>query len=295
MSDKPGLREQLIFAVVLALPLTILLVLAVVNQLPKIVHTKYFTVNQDQWNTYDKPSMKVPDLQSFLAEADKNIAEILAYLKKQSGGRIQFLFVGGTNIATAGVGKPVIFLGNSVFQHDNLRLPHELSHLLEQSSYYSLNEGLAEHLQDRYGARPCNSTLGFPVQGVARLFLPYCSKEVLDTVVEGGLGLQYYTTTPDYLNFNIFAHSFVRYLIGQYGIDRFMAFYRNVSGLAYQEYFGKTAAELRASWLNMLKGEKPIALTEFMQAERLRIENIRSHTLSDEDYAQTFNELHNVQ
>ena len=290
-------KVAIIFIITMFVLISLGVAWCIFGSLYELKNSKYFTLNVTQFRAYDNRENDFADPKSLLNQLDNTLEQILAYLHAPKKKRIMVEF-GSIGMQATGVGNdsyPRLVLGPSGFKRkDCFRLARALSEMHAPNVYFSLKEGLADYIQDKFDVNHSDTALDYPIHSVAKLFLPYCTDEMLNRVVEGGKGLTYYPESKEALNYYIMCHSFVQYLIDSYGIDKFMAMYNIQTHLAYEDVFGKSARELRTDWLAVVKTQQPVDMVEYRGKEALRLGRMFQMILTETERNDIFATLHNL-
>lgn len=137
-------------------------------------------------------------------------------------------------------------------------IAHEVTHLI--APYYSslsLREGLACIIQDEIGNNPSVFNFGQPVYELSKQYLvkedAIDYDDVIKSIGESGI--------PEHLNlkkmdiekrkaYYILSHSFSKYLVDQYGLEKFMLAYEAEElETKYIELYEKSLDKLRHDWI----------------------------------------------
>ncbi len=250
---------------VLIITIGIVLIMSFGVYAEKVV-SKYGVIERNDWNIYDNDSNRFDSLEEFLAEVDYYVEEIINYLNIKFDKKVLFTFEEGFGTRADYIYCRVT-LGVLLFENDMLPIAHEITHILAPSSNDSLSEGLAEYMQDKFGKTPSDTSLGFPINSLAKELFENIDANMVDGIVNGGIMVKYMDYN-EIFNFYLFSYSFVTYLIDQYGIEKFMNFYESDGYIQYQSLFGKNEEKMKKEWVNFLKDQTSLDLEEWKNKKR---------------------------
>ncbi len=216
------------------------------------------------------------DVESILLDIDYYVRSITRYIDRtewkdnyteRHGEEFEFkIKIGLTQGASQVKGgyKQFVYLpleikfNEGLIESNKAPIAHEVTHLI--APYYSslsLREGLACVIQDEIGKNPSVFNFGQPVDELSRQYLVKENtvdyNDVIDSIGESDI--------PEHLNLSkmdietrkayyILSHSFSKYLIDKYGLEKFMLAYEAEElNEKYIELYDKNLDELRQDWI----------------------------------------------
>lgn len=158
-------------------------------------------------------------------------------------------------------GKAFIRLKETFFQLGLAPVGHELSHMvLGRSASLSLEEGACSYMQSLVSDTPDIHSAGVPVHVYAKTLLANSptAHDISQTIGKMSTRTPYNvgkTRSPFYA----LSHSFVKYLVETYGIEKFMTLYnQGHTASYYAEVYGKPFETLRMEWFDCLDGQEAL-------------------------------------
>lgn len=133
---------------------------------------------------------------------------------------------------------------------------YEITHILAQSqNSHSLGEGFSCFIQDMYGRNPAPQTFGAPIISLSREYIS--NKKIIESIgVEGDLMTNF--TQEERSGFYLLSHSFTKYLIDEYGIEKFLKMYNSKDlNAGYKSQYGKRVDELKNEWVSYIMAQEP--------------------------------------
>lgn len=249
--------------ITLSMLVTLLVLLYTAGVSAEMIESRYAMVDRADWNQYDGGINRFDNVESFLTEMDMAIEQICCYIHMQIDYKITFKFVPtGSYVHLI---SPRVYLNIEDFQHDCIPYVYLLSNCIvrDQVSNSGLQGAFAYIMQDLYGKQPGEISKGFPIHSVAAIAADYLTLENTQQVAstdENILEFSYSERTDYY----ILTQSFIQYLIDQYGIEKFLAYYQHSIQETYQSVFGKSLEQLKDDWIKFLKKQEKVDLIEYM-------------------------------
>ena len=195
------------------------------------------------------------ELENWLELAETRRAAILRYLNLADNDIVTDVFVDPTRRIYEGATFHTILVGD--IKNGAGCVAHELLHTLEQGSNSFFDEGLAEHIEGKFGWGDCGYTTNRNRD--AHLYsILRAGGEMIPLVNM----MQTRLLSPDDpASFQRYeqAGSLVDFFVARYGITRFMEFYHASAftnediDAAMQKFFGRSMNELENDWLASLR------------------------------------------
>lgn len=153
---------------------------------------------------------------------------------------------------------PNIYLNKLLFEYDLAPIAHETTHII--LPYYSsltLREGLASYCQDAFGKNLFIFSYGIDIHIYANCYFTYNFEnynKIFDVIGTDDIYQEIYTQGNLRIMFYNMSHSFSKYLIETYGIEKFMAIYESENlQNDYKAIYDKSLDELKVEWQEMLE------------------------------------------
>lgn len=267
--------KKSVFMLLLVILLVCIFVLPAYSQ---EYQSKYARISQEEWEKLKSLNQRFDSPEKFLSEVDYYVEEISKYLGKSSvleafaNNKIEFAVWERDSSARYGTIK----LNATALKYDLAPIASQVTHMIaSMTNIRWFKEGLAQYMQEKFGENPPLMTAGAPIMRLAKEFIQE-KKEMLEIV-----GTTDATTSKSFNVFNdnikedgirytriaafCLGYSFTKYLIENYGIDKFMEIYNSkvYFGLddEYKKIFGKGLEELRTEWLDYLETLEPFEYT----------------------------------
>ncbi|QSX06608.1 hypothetical protein JYG23_03890 [Sedimentibacter sp. zth1] len=235
--------------------------------------SKYAKINIDDWNNAYSVKSGYKNVSHFLVSIDNYIDEIAEIIDKpnwlqlhKSKYREDYYFEpyinvrfndNNENISTIQTYlKLTIYQNRNIFDNNFLTLAHDLTNIVtDGSSSPSLTEGLAYYIQDEIGLNVTLYNYGIDIFTSSKQYIVNENKDVIDRI-----GSAYGNVMIEKRKeFYVLSNSFCRYLINEYGMDKFMQVYStdNVEN-AYLNIYYKSLKELKSDWLGFIEDYQDI-------------------------------------
>ncbi len=237
-----------------------------------VYYSQFAQFNKTELTKFDVVRTTEDDIKALLQDIDTAILNVSDYLDCPNW-KDQYTSKNGVGddfyidiILTSGTSRvhnlPLKILFNYKWYNKNhLPITHEITHALKPNqTSRSLREGLAELMQSKFN--PNNSLfLGdAPVHQVVKGYFetidindyPLMLKSIGNKMAKIDI-----SSRKDFKKRAIFynlSHSFVKYLIDEYGLTKFMSLYNaNDLELGYQEIYNKDYQLLIDEWINFIE------------------------------------------
>lgn len=230
--------------------------------------SRYGKINIGRWESVNNENSGFDSAKDFLTTVDNYIALISDYIgmpdwieRHKEEYRedyyfepvIEFSFVeNDEEISYAEYYlKLRIRLNIDTYETNFSTLARDITHIITRESVSaSLSEGLGFYIQDEISLNVNRFNYGIDIFTVSK---DYIGDEYTSTVSR--IGTTYGNVTVDNRDaFYILSNSFCRYLIQNYGIEKFMEVYKSkIVELAYTEIYGLSLEELKSSWIEHVK------------------------------------------
>lgn len=263
-----------------------------------------FNYYADYWDAYDFSNTPFPTREDFEALVKSEITEVCDLLEYEdfwayANPNAKTLYI---DVQFQGLNKSQMawlreFGENSVssclfLAYDTTglgtdsALSHELTHMLSGETFsISLQEGVCDYVRERVGYSSetalCREN-GLNIEEQELLKLNYESRcesllnegytqDEID-VIRGHIGkagwYSYVINTPESGMWYALSHSFVAYLIDEYGMENvLLAMQQGEDESAYEEYLGKSLDDLKAEWMAYFEALEPsVTLDELQMA-----------------------------
>ncbi len=136
------------------------------------------------------------------------------------------------------------------FENNFSTLVRDITKIIARDSVAdSLTEGLAFYVQDELGSNVTKLNYGIDIFAVSREYIKKDYEDVMSRI-----GVSYGNLTRNKKEaFYILSNSFCRYLIQNFGMEKFMEVYNSeLVEPAYIKVFGVSLDELKASWIDYI-------------------------------------------
>lgn len=235
--------------------------------------SKYGKIKASEWKKLSHKDIKYENEEMFLLEVDYYVDAITNYIDSENwkdvyadkhGEDFEFKI----NFKFPNVGSSVIggyehfkylileiYLGREHIELNRAPIAHEITHLIKP--YYSsltLREGLACFIQDSIGKNPSIPNNGNEIIPLSKEYLIEDNRAVINVIGTKGIpkdinlsGIE----DSERKAFYILSYSFSKYLIDEYGIEKFMEVYEAEDlNKRYKDVYGKKLEGLRSDWIN---------------------------------------------
>lgn len=249
--------------ITLSMLVTLLVLLYTAGASAEMIESRYAMIDRAEWDKYDLGTNRFDNVESFLAEMDAAVEQICYYVHMQIDYKITFKFVSTGSYAH--LISPRVYLNIEDFQHDCVPYVYLLSNCIvqDQVGYSGLQGAFAYIMQDRYGKQPGEISNGFPIHSVAAIAADYLTLENTQQVASTDINI-FELSYSEWINYFILTQSFIQYLIDQYGIEKFLAYYQHSIQETYQSVFGKSLEQLKDDWIKFLKKQEKVDLMDYM-------------------------------
>lgn len=244
--------------------------------------SKYGKISRVHWDNMNHENSGFEDVEDFLLDVDYYVDAISKYInrpnwkdvyKERHGEdfefKINFKFTSEGPSHVKGSYNSYIYLIpeinlNPLFKNNLAPIAHEITHLMTQHySSLSLREGLASIVQDTIGKNPSVFNNGEPVIPLSKEFVTEDNIEDNEKIIEtiGTVGIPKNIDIIKDIKtrkmFYILSYSFSKYLVDEYGIEKFMEVYESEDLYTkYEEVYGKNLEELKSHWINYVRNYK---------------------------------------
>lgn len=245
----------------------------------------YGEINVSNWNmlTNESEYVRFESQEVFLKEVDYYINTISKYLSKTdwleqynaTDDKIKFKYTSGVSHVEGGYyhkdNPKLVVYYNELFMIDYAPIAHEITHLIAPFySSLSLREGLACLMQDTYGKNYTVFNFGAPIHSLAKQYTTIDYEDVNKSIGEEGIP-KINIQKSDRVSFYILSYSFTKYLIDEYGVEKFMKIYESDElETSYIKVYNKNLKQLKEDWKEFLKTQDDYEYT----CEELIEENI---------------------
>ena len=233
--------------------------------------SKYGRINIEKWESVNLENSGFEDAKEFLATVDYYVAAISDYIKmpnwielhKQQYRKdyyfepiIDFSFIENEEEMSYAEHylKLRIKLNKVSFEQNFLTLARDITHIITGESISpSLSEGLGFYIQDEIGKNVNKLNYGIDIFTLSK---DYISDDYSSTISR--IGTTFGTVTVENRDsFYILSNSFCRYLIENYGIEKFMEVYKSEDiETAYNDIYDLSLEEIKTSWLEYINSYK---------------------------------------
>lgn len=218
--------------------------------------SRYAKVSSHEWQIFDRGSNRFASPREFLEEVDCYVEVISEYLglSLPPTDDVRLLVEFRSTQDKSACDGWIIYLNLDAFIHGIPPIAHELTHYLALSDSSSLSEGLAELIQAKFSKNPPSSVdrRYKDIYGLSKEFLRGTEYD-LEYIAKIGLPAREYPEEEELNRFYILSHSFTRYLIDQYGVEKYMQVYKSKRILAgYEEVYGRNLDQLKGDWLEFI-------------------------------------------
>ncbi len=237
-----------------------------------IYYSQFAQFNETELAKFDVERTTEDDIKTLLQDIDTAILNVSDYLdcpnwKDQYTGKngvgddfyIDIILTSGTSRVH---NPPLKILFNDKWYNKN-RLPitHEITHALNPNqTSRSLREGLAELMQSKFNPKNSLFLGDAPVHQVVKVYfetIDINDYQLMLKSIGNKMAKIDISSRKDFKKRAMFynlSHSFVKYLIDEYGITKFMSLYHAKDLEAgYQEIYNKDYQMLIDEWLNFIK------------------------------------------
>ncbi|MEC9488071.1 MAG: hypothetical protein UMV23_01080 [Halanaerobium sp.] len=260
--------------VVILLMVMLLTAVLVVPAMAAVLQSKYVMIEEEEWEKLAGLSPRITDSEAFLAELDTYVEQVSDFLGKPSvlesysSNKIKIVVWQLDSSAKFGT----LHLNEIEVKNDLAPIAHQMTHMISTMTKIRwLGEGLAQYLQGEFGKNPPMLTGDAPVDQLAKEFVETRPEMIpvlgtADTMTEISFNVFNDKVEEDGIRYTragafILSYSFSKYLIENYGKEKFLQIYRTnvVFGLEdeYQTIFGKSLDDLRNEWLDYLDTLEP--------------------------------------
>lgn len=243
--------------------------------------SKFGKIEKIQWDRINHENSGFENVEDFLLDVDYYVDAISEYIdrpnwkdvyKEKHGEDFEFKIKIGVAYGTPSHVKggyyhyKDLILGLKLYyehlENNYAPITHEITHLI--TPYYSslsLREGLASFMQDTIGKNPSVFNGGEPIIPLSKDFLLEDNieknRDVIKNIGTKGIPNDITITTSDLKTrklFYILSYSFSKYLIDEYGIEKFMEVYEAEDLYTkYEEVYEKNLDELHSDWINYVR------------------------------------------
>ncbi len=212
------------------------------------------------------------DIKTLLQDIDRAVLNVSEYLscpnwKEQYAGKngvgddfyIDIILTSGTSRVH---NPPLTILFNyKWYDKDHLPITHEITHALAPNqTSRSLREGLAELMQSEFNSENALFLGDEPVHQVVKDYFRTSNMEAYAPILKsiGNKMAEIDISSRDDIKkramFYNLSHSFVKYLVDEYGISKFMLLYNAKDlNLAYREIYNKKYQLVIEEWLKFIE------------------------------------------
>ena len=242
--------------------------------------SKYGRIAKVNWESVNLENSGFENVEDFLLDIDYYVDAISQYVGKpdwketyreKRGDDFKFKigisFIDGGSHVLGGYNhykhlRLGFKLSRSFFECNRAPIAHEITHLIvPYYSSLSLREGLASYIQDTIGKNPSLFNQGKPIIPLSKEFLLEenieNSMDVIMNIGTEGIPKGINITASDIetrKKFYFLSYSFSKYLIDEYGIEKFMEIYEAKDlNTKYEELYEKSLEELKNDWINYVR------------------------------------------
>jgi len=233
----------------------------------------YGKVSIEEWGKIDLTKTRFEYVEDFLKEVDYYVKTISKYIDKEDwiepykemhGDDFKFIInfkfgYGGSHVFGSYDSFehliPEVTLNLEHFEMDSAPIAHEITHLIAPLySTLSLREGLASLVQDEIGKNPAVFNFGEPIIPLTKEYLTYNNFDMNEILDEKKI-IKYNNAEIKGMEsrrtFYILSYSFSKYLVDEYGIEKFMEIYDAEDSYSkWMEVYGKSLEELQNNWID---------------------------------------------
>ena len=225
--------------------------------------SKWGKISTETWQELQDENCRFEDPKIFLEEVDYYVEKISNYLNAPEwykddnglGSKPKINFT-ATERASRVVSRglfPEVKLNKVLFKKGYTPLTHEITHIITGGNLISLKEGLANYMQEKYGRNITLMNFGAPIHPLAKEFIKMSNQDLIDKLSQN-VSYSYFDNWFERRNFYILSHSFVKYLINEYGIKKFMRVYNsNYPNEMSEKVYNKDLDDLENEWLKYLE------------------------------------------
>ena len=226
--------------------------------------SRYGKINIDNWNKADDEKSGFRNAKDFLTDVDDYVSSISDFIgmpdwedKHREQYRddyyfepiIEFGIFDNKDIAsyTDYNMKLRVKLNKESFEKDFSTLARDITKIIARNSVStSLTEGLGFYVQDELGLNVNKLNYGIDIFTVSKDYVNQDYESIISKI-----GISYGNAARDDKKaFFILSNSFCRYLIQNYGMDKFMELYKSeLVETAYEEIYGLYLNDLKTSWI----------------------------------------------
>ncbi len=226
----------------------------------QIYYGEYTMVREIEWEMLNFFSVNgnYADPADFLQQADEYVEQITAFLGREDwrsfARNSKIEFIATRHLPSHPAGSSTIALNVHRFGLGLAPTAREITSLIIRGfNSYSLNIGLGGAMQERFGENIAPYTLGQDPDELVGEFID--RQDLITTLGTPGypFHLDLYPEGKDRRPLYLLSHSFVNYLLEEYGVTAVMNVY-DAPDLksAYPEFMGKDLEEIRREWLESL-------------------------------------------
>lgn len=229
--------------------------------------SKYGKIKVREWEKFAHVEHRYKDVIEFLTEVDYLVESISQYLNrpnwldeyKEKQGEafdglinLKFLYGNISFVVTYDYFILEVNINADDFKEGIPPLAHELAHLIARNgSHLALTEGLAQVIQGEFSNMDPSIHLHEIITPYSKFYLTEENQIAIDAISKlEELELDFYGDSFELVDsFYTLSYSFVKYLIDEYGIDKFMEiYYAEDLNSKYEEIYGKNAEQLCEEW-----------------------------------------------
>ncbi|PID79882.1 MAG: hypothetical protein CSB19_01600 [Clostridiales bacterium] len=221
---------------------------------------------------FDVSRTDAREIKAFLSDVDKAILNVSEYLDRPDW---QQRYLGKYGVEdtlyidielTNGISRvhypPLLILCNAkLYDKNHLPMTHEITHIIcPNKTSRSLREGLAQYTQAKFAPQNLLFVGDAPVHQVVKHYFATLNGEVFDAILNavgsemGKIDISAFSAKENRAVFYNLSYSFVKYLIDQYGIEKFMTLY-NAEDLAagYRAAYDADYKSLIEEWVSFIE------------------------------------------
>ena len=231
------------------------------------VESQWGRISTDTWKEINGIDSRFKSPKSLLEEVDYYVENISSYLnlpnwyKDNNLRKTNKIKISATDEGTR-VSRGYVLelkINKRIFNKGYAPLAHELTHIIANGTLLSYTEGLAYYMQEKFGRNISYINFGAPIHPLAKEFIEKSNKDFIEKVIKSQLD---FNTIEEWRNYLILGQSFVKYLIEEYGIEKFMTFAKAVYvNQACEEVYNKSLDNVEEEWLKFLEGVEPFEYT----------------------------------
>ncbi len=225
------------------------------------IHTGNYTmIRESEWemlnNFVEDPEFNTPE--EFLEACDNYIEEISVFLGRedwlQNIYRERIEFFTTRHLPSYISGSHMIAINSQNFGQNNAPIAREIASLIiRRYNSYTLHIGIASAMQERFGRNIAPYNWGENPDELAGKYLE--QDYLIQEIGEKGYPyhLKIYPGGVDREPLYVLSHSFVNFLLDEYGVEKLMEVYDATDPQkGFKEILGKELDDLRETWLENL-------------------------------------------